>query len=198
MDTAAPNQPDSQRRALLVASGVTAGIALVATAVPFVASMNPSERARVGSAPFDVDISMLQPGEIATVEWRGLPVWILHRTEEMIRELGAHDDLLVDPDSKQSSQPDYCLNPTRSIKPEFFATIALCTHLGCVPTYRPHGRDVRLGEGHAGFYCPCHASRFDAAGRVAKNVPAPRNLDIMEHTYLSDTRLLIGADLKGK
>ena len=198
MDTAAPNQPDSQRRALFVAGGVTVGIALVATAVPFVASMNPSERARTGSAPFDVDISMLQPGEIVTVEWRGLPVWILHRTEEMIRELGAHDDLLVDPDSKQSSQPDYCLNPTRSIKPEFFATIALCTHLGCVPTYRPHGRDVRLGEGHAGFYCPCHASRFDAAGRVAKNVPAPRNLEIMEHAYLSDTRLLIGADLRGR
>lgn len=198
MDTTALPEPDPQRRALVVATGVTAGIALVGTAVPFVASMNPSERARTGNAPIEVDISMLQPGELATVAWRGKPVWILRRTEEMIRELGDHDELLLDPQSKQSNQPEYCLNPSRSIKPEFFATIALCTHLGCVPTYRPRGRDVRLGEAHTGFYCPCHGSRFDAAGRVVKNVPAPRNLDIMEHAYLSDARLLIGTDLKGR
>ena len=198
MDTAKLIEPDPQRRALMAATGVTAGIALVATAVPFVASMNPSERARAGGVPVEVDVSTLQPGALATVAWRGQPVWILHRTEEMIRAIGDHDELLLDPRSKQSNQPGYCLNAARSIKPEFFATIALCTHLGCVPSYRPDGRDVQLGEGHAGFYCPCHGSRFDAAGRVAKNVPAPRNLEIMAHTYLSDTRLLIGADLKGK
>ena len=195
MDTTELPDPDFQRRALVVATGVTAGVALLASAVPFVASMNPSERARAGGAPVEVDISRLQPGELATVAWRGMPVWILHRTEQMIRELGDHDELLLDPRSKQSNQPKICLNSARSIKPEFFATIALCTHLGCVPSYRPDGGDVRLGDGHAGFYCPCHGSRFDAAGRVAKNVPAPRNLDIMEHAYLSDTRLLIGADL---
>lgn len=195
MDTTELPDPDFQRRALVVATGVTAGVALLASAVPFVASMNPSERARAGGAPVEVDISRLQPGELATVAWRGMPVWILHRTEQMIRELGDHDELLLDPRSKQSNQPRNCLNSARSVKPEFFATIALCTHLGCVPSYRPDGGDVRLGDGHAGFYCPCHGSRFDAAGRVAKNVPAPRNLDIMEHAYLSDTRLLIGADL---
>lgn len=194
MDTTELPDPDFQRRALVVATGVTAGVALLASAVPFVASMNPSERARAGGAPVEVDISRLQPGELATVAWRGMPVWILHRTEQMIRELGDHDELLLDPRSKQSNQPRNCLNSARSVKPEFFATIALCTHLGCVPSYRPDGGDVRLGDGHAGFYCPCHGSRFDAAGRVAKNVPAPRNLDIMEHAYLSDTRLLIGAD----
>ncbi len=197
MDTATLEQPDSRRRALVVASGVTAGIALVATAVPFVASMNPSERARAGTAPVEVDFSTLEPGALAAVEWRGRPVWILHRTEEMIRELGDHDDLLLDPRSQQSNQPEYCLNATRSIKPEFFVTSALCTHLGCIPLYRPDGGGVRLGEAHAGFYCPCHGSRFDTAGRVAKNVPAPRNLEIMEHAYLSDARLLIGAGLKG-
>jgi len=197
MDTAAPDQPDSQRRALVVATGVTAGIALVATAVPFVAGMNPSERARAGGAPVEVDFAGLEPGALATVEWRGRPVWILHRTEEMIRELGDHDDLLLDPRSQQSNQPEYCRNAARSIKPGFLVTSALCTHLGCIPLYRPDGGGAHLGEEHAGFYCPCHGSRFDAAGRVAKNVPAPRNLDIMEHAYLSATRLLIGADLKG-
>jgi len=194
METAELIEPDPQRRALMAATGVTAGIALVATAVPFVASMSPSERAHAGRLPVEVDISMLAPGALATVAWRGRPVWILHRTEEMIKDLSDHDDLLVDPESKQSNQPDYCLNPARSIKPEFLVTSALCTHLGCTPLYRPDGGSVHLGEGHAGFYCPCHGSRFDAAGRVVKNVPAPRNLDIMEHRYLSDTRLLIGAD----
>jgi ubiquinol-cytochrome c reductase iron-sulfur subunit len=198
MDTAEYIAPDRQRRALLIASGATAGIALATTAVPFVASMSPSERARAGSAPVEVDLWTLQPGALATIAWRGRPVGILHRTEEMIRNLEGHDAMLADPDSKQSNQPDRCQNRTRSIRPEYFVTIALCTHLGCVPMYRPDGRDVRLGEGQAGFYCPCHGSRFDAAGRVVRNVPAPTNLEIMEHKYLSDTRLLVGADLKDK
>jgi ubiquinol-cytochrome c reductase iron-sulfur subunit len=189
--------PDlARRRALTVATCAAGGAATTALAWPFLASLAPSERARALGAPGEADIGTLEPGELATVEWHGKPVWILRRTEEMVRTLEDHDQLLADPTSVHSIQPPYCENPQRSIKPELFVTVALCTHLGCVPSYRPHG-DPAAGIAHAGFYCPCHGSKFDIAARVFRNVPAPTNLVIPRHVFLSDRRLLIGDDERG-
>lgn len=132
---------------------------------------------------------------LVTVEWRGKPVWILHRTGQMLSLLNKHDDQLVDPKSLASQQPVYAKNATRSIRPEYLVVIGICTHLGCIPLYRPEVGAADLGpDWPGGFYCPCHGSKFDLAGRVVKNVPAPRNLDIPPHEYVSDTRLLIGKD----
>ncbi|MEW5888191.1 MAG: ubiquinol-cytochrome c reductase iron-sulfur subunit [Pseudomonadota bacterium] len=184
-----------QRRQLLVATSALGGAAVVATAIPFVASMAPSERARSAGAPAEADISKLGPGEIATVEWRGKPVWVLRRTPEMIQRLQGRDDLLLDPASERDQQPPYCRNATRSIKPGIYVSLALCTHLGCVPSVRRDVAPADLGpQWPGGFYCPCHGSKFDFAGRVFRNVPAPLNLEIPQHKYLSDTRLLIGED----
>ncbi len=189
--------PDlARRRALTVATCAAGGAATAAVAWPFLASLAPSERARALGAPAETDIGALQPGELMTVEWQGKPVWILRRTDEMLRTLGDHDPLLADPESAHSIQPPYCENPGRSIKPEILVAVALCTHLGCVPSYRPQG-DPAAGIAHAGFYCPCHASKFDVAARVYRNVPAPTNLVIPRHAYLSDARLLIGEDRSG-
>lgn len=187
--------PDSQRRRLLVATSAAGGAAAVATAIPFVASMAPSERARALGAPAEADIAKLGDGEMTTVEWRGQPVWILRRTPDMIERLGRIDALLLDPTSEKPQQPDYCRNATRSIKPEVLVAVGICTHLGCVPTYRPEVGPPDLGrDWPGGYYCPCHGSRFDLAGRVYKDVPAPLNLVVPKHKYLSDTRLLIGED----
>lgn len=187
--------PDSRRRRLLVATSVAGGAAAVATAIPFVASMAPSERARALGAPAEADIAKLGEGEMTTVEWRGQPVWILRRTPEMIERLGRVDALLLDPTSEKPQQPGYCRNPTRSIKPEVLVAVGICTHLGCVPTFRQEVGPPDLGrDWPGGYYCPCHGSRFDLAGRVYKDVPAPLNLVVPKHKYLSDTRLLIGED----
>jgi ubiquinol-cytochrome c reductase iron-sulfur subunit len=189
-----PSTTDLQRRcALTLAVSAAGGAATAALAWPFLASMAPSERARALGAPAEVDTASVKPGELMTVEWQGKPVWVLRRTDEMIQTLGKHHQLLADPESHRSIQPEYCRNPQRSIKPEVFVTIALCTHLGCIPSYRPEG-DPAVDIAHAGFYCPCHGSKFDAAARVYKNVPAPTNLVIPRHKYLSDTRLLVGED----
>ena len=189
-------QPDSaRRRALVAATTAVGGITVAAAAVPFIGSMLPSERVKAAGAPVEIDISDLEPGTLRTVEWRGKPVWILRRADEMLRLLGGDDRRLVDPQSAVPQQPAYATNPTRSIKPEILVAVGLCTHLGCVPTFRPQIAPADLGpEWRGGFYCACHASKFDLAGRVYKNVPAPTNLVIPPHGYLSDSRLIIGTD----
>lgn len=193
------HETDTRRRKFLTAvtSGM-GGLGLAAVSVPFVKSMLPSEAARTAGAPVQADIGEVAPGQLLTVAWRGKPVWILHRTELMLDRLRQHDDLLLDPQSTASSQqPDYARNATRSIKPQYLVAVGICTHLGCVPHYRPDVAPADIGrEWPGGFFCPCHKSKFDLAGRVFKRVPAPLNLVIPPHRYLSDTRLLIGEDSK--
>jgi ubiquinol-cytochrome c reductase iron-sulfur subunit len=188
-----------KRRFLLAATSVAGGVAGVAAAVPFVASMNPSARARAAGAPVEVDLSRVEPGMMVTVEWRGQPVWVVHRTREMLDSLPKLDGAVVDPGSSMPMQPDYAKNEVRSIKPEYLVLVGICTHLGCSPSQKlAPGTESGLGdEWPGGFFCPCHGSKFDLAGRVYKGVPAPVNLRVPPYTYLSDTRLLIGEDSKG-
>lgn len=191
-----PLEHADERRKWLVATGVVAGLAAAATAVPFVSSFAPSERARAMGASVEADIGDIPPGGIKTVEWRGKPVWIMRRTPEMLAGLAALDKQLVDPASLRDQQPDYARNAHRSIKEEFLVTIGICTHLGCSPNSVPSGsNNPSVGEQWTGgFFCPCHGSTFDLAGRVFVNKPAPTNLEIPPHKYLSDSRLLIGED----
>ncbi|MEK6212389.1 MAG: ubiquinol-cytochrome c reductase iron-sulfur subunit [Pseudomonadota bacterium] len=188
-----------KRRFLLAATSVAGGVAGVAVAVPFVASMNPSARARAAGAPVEVDLSKVERGMMVTVEWRGQPVWVVHRTREMIDSLPRLDAVVADPKSSMPMQPDYAKNEARSIKPEYLVLVGICTHLGCSPSQKlAPGAESGLGEDWpGGFFCPCHGSKFDLAGRVYKGAPAPVNLNVPPHTYLSDTRLLIGEDSKG-
>lgn len=182
-----------RRRFLIVATAGIGGVGLVVTSIPFVKSMLPSEAAKAAGTPVEVDISKVEPGMLLTVAWRGKPVWIVHRTDAMLDLLGKHDDRLADPQSRQPQQPGYARNATRSIKPQYLVAIGICTHLGCIPTFRPEVAPADLGpDWPGGFYCPCHGSKFDLAGRVLKNIPAPLNLVIPPHEYLSETRLLIG------
>ncbi len=191
---------DPRRRLLLI---ITTGLGVVGAAfaaTPFVKSMMPSARAKAAGAPVEVDISRIEPGQLLTVEWRGQPVWILRRTPEMLNSLKEDVSLLVDPDSHvDSQQPKYAQNPTRSIKPEVLVLVGICTHLGCSPERRLEaGSESGLGsDWPGGFFCPCHGSKFDLAGRVFKNVPAPINLRVPPHRYVVDTRILIGVDQKG-
>lgn len=185
---------DAGRRRFLTASvAVVGGMAAVGTAVPFVAAWQPSERARAIGAPIEVDISKLEPGQMMTEKWRGQPVWIVSRPPEILEALPRIDDRLRDPESTQNQQPQYAKNEFRSIKPEILVLIGICTHLGCSPL-RVRQDQAPLGTGWpGGFFCPCHGSKFDYAGRVYAGVPAPTNLVVPPHKYLSDTRILIGA-----
>lgn len=189
---------DCGRRRLLVATAAAGGVAGVAVAVPFVASMLPSERAKAAGAPVEVDISKLAPGQMMTVEWRGKPVWIINRTKEMLDSLGKIGDKLADPKSDKKMQPDYAKNETRSIKPEILVAVGICTHLGCSPTekFKAGAESGIDAEWPGGFICPCHGSTFDLAGRVYKSKPAPDNLEIPPHMYLGDAKLIIGEDKK--
>jgi len=191
-----PEPPDpARRRALVAATTAVGGIAVAVATVPFIGSMLPSEKAKAAGAPVEADFTGLAPGALLTVEWRGKPVWIQRRSSEMLRLLSKYDGQLADPRSEVEQQPSYCKNSTRSIKPEIFVAVGICTHLGCVPTFRPEIAPADFGsDWHGGYYCPCHASKFDLAGRVYKNVPAPTNLVIPPHGYLSDSRLIIGTD----
>lgn len=190
---------DASRRQWLIVTTAAGGAAVVATAIPFAASMLPSERAKAAGAPVQVDVSKLAPGEMMTVEWRGKPVWILRRTPEMLAALEQIEDKLLDPTSKRPCQPGYAANRHRSIKPELLVTVGICTHLGCSPTEKiKTGAESGVApDWPGGFLCPCHGSRFDLAGRVYKSMPAPDNLEVPPHTYLSDTRILVGEDKKG-
>ena len=186
---------DLTRRRWIATTSAACGVGVVATSVPFIASMAPSERARAFGAPVEVDVSAIKPGELQTVEWRGKPVWVLHRTAQMSEVLRTHDELLSDPNSRRDQQPDYARNDLRSLKPEFAVLVAVCTHLGCIPTFRPEPGAADIGAAWpGGFYCPCHGSKFDLAGRVFKNVPAPSNLEVPPHHYATASTLLIGVD----
>jgi len=193
------NCADTSRRQLLAATAVAGGAAGAGVAIPFVASFLPSERAKAAGAPVEVDISSLQPGEMMTVEWRGKPVWIVRRTKEMLDSLKKSESLLADPGSVRADQPAYVKGGGRSIKDEYLVCVGICTHLGCSPSAKfKQGPESGVSEDWpGGFLCPCHGSRFDLAGRVFKSMPAPDNLPIPPHTYVSDTRLIIGEDTKG-
>ena len=190
---------EGKRRFLVAATGVAGGIAGVASAVPFVASMLPSERAKAAGAPVEADISNLAPGEKITVEWRGQPVWIVRRTKVMLDAVKVSDSKVADPKSTRKPEltPEYARNEYRSIKPEVLVVVGICSHLGCSPQekFKP-GSEPFETDWKGGFYCPCHGSLFDLAGRVYKNKPAPDNLEVPPHMYLSDSRLLIGEDKK--
>jgi ubiquinol-cytochrome c reductase iron-sulfur subunit len=185
-----------RRRFLTAATTVFGGVGAAYAAVPFVVSWQPSAKARAIGAPVEVDISKLEPGQLLTTTWRGKPLWILRRTREALDALPSLNPVLRDPKSEVSEQqPAYAQNPYRSVKPEYLILIGLCTHLGCSPTY------VRTTDAHdlgsdwkGGFFCPCHGSRFDLAGRVYQGVPAPTNLEVPPHKYLSDARVVIGVE----
>lgn len=192
------NKMDDSRRRLLVATSAVGGGLACAAAVPFVASLTPSERAKAAGAPVEADISKLQPGEMMTVEWRGKPVWILRRTEEMLAAIKKVDGEVSDPNSDRPMQPEYAHNEYRSIKPEYLVAVGICTHLGCSPSSKfEAGAASGLGaDWPGGFLCPCHGSTFDLAGRVYKSKPAPDNLEVPPHKYLTDATILIGDDGK--
>ncbi|EIJ40953.1 ubiquinol-cytochrome c reductase, iron-sulfur subunit [Beggiatoa alba B18LD] len=188
-----------RRRFLVASTSVVGAMGVAAAAYPFVAYWQPSAKAQAAGAPVEVDISKLEPGQRLTVEWRGKPVWIVRRTKEILEALPTLDAQLRDPVSDNSIQPDYAKNANRAIKDEYLVVVGICTHLGCSPNYVPLGEGASaLGsDWKGGFFCPCHGSRFDLAGRVFQNVPAPTNLTIPPYSYLSDTRILVGADKVG-
>ena len=190
---------DSSKRTWLIASGCAGAVGGVATAIPFVSTFQPSERAKAAGAAVEVDISAIKPGEKLTVEWRGKPVWIVRRTPEQLAELSKITSELADPNSERKPgeiTPTYAKNEGRSIKPEIFVAVGICTHLGCSPgdQFVPGPQPSLPDNWAGGFLCPCHGSTFDMAGRVFKNKPAPDNLEVPPHMYLSDSKLLIGED----
>ena len=190
---------DKTRRNLLVATSIVGGAAGVGAAVPFVMSMWPSERARAAGAPIEVDISKLAPGELGIFEWRGKPVWVMKRTKEMLEGIKKADGKVSDPKSEvKSQQPAYAANEFRSAKPDLMVLVGVCTHLGCSPKPKSPEEKAEMGaDWGGGFYCPCHGSKFDLAGRVYKGSPAPTNLEVPPYT-LSDSTLVIGDDKEKK
>jgi ubiquinol-cytochrome c reductase iron-sulfur subunit len=189
---------DKTRRTLVVATSVAGGAAAAGAAIPFVASMLPSERAKAAGAPIEVDISAIAPGEMKVFEWRGKPVWVIRRTQQMLDSLKKVAANLTDPASKSSIQPEYAKNEYRSLKPDVVVMEGVCTHLGCSPQMKPADAKAEMGEQwEGGFYCACHGSKFDLAGRVYRGAPAPTNLVVPPYTFLSDSKLLIGDDKKG-
>jgi len=184
-----------RRRLLIGATSAVGAVGAVGVAVPFVASWNPSAKAKAAGAPVKADISKLEPGQQMIVEWRGQPVWIIRRTEEVLNNIEKLNDTVSDPNSEVPQQPEYVTGVNRSIKPEILVLVGICTHLGCSPKYRPEISPADLGEDWlGGFFCPCHGSRFDLSGRVYKGVPAPTNLKVPPHSYLSDNVILVGVD----
>jgi ubiquinol-cytochrome c reductase iron-sulfur subunit len=201
-ETLAPSgKVDDSKRTWLIATSCVGAVGGIAAVVPFVSSFQPSEKAKAAGAAVEADISALKPGEKMTVEWRGKPVWIMRRTPEQLAALSKNDPELADPNSERKpteQAPAYARNATRSIKPEYLVVVGICTHLGCSPSdkFQPGAQPSLPNDWQGGFFCPCHGSTFDLAGRVFKNKPAPDNLEVPPHVYLSDTRLLIGDDKK--
>lgn len=194
MDNKEINQ--GRRRFLTLATAGAGAVAAAGVATPFVASWFPSEKAKAAGASIEVDISKIEAGQMITAEWRGKPVFVLNRTDEQVKDLASLDGSLADPNSEADQQPEYAKNPTRSIKENLWVAIGICTHLGCSPTYRPDVGAADLGgdSWKGGFFCPCHGSKFDLAGRVYSGVPAPTNLVIPPYKYLSDSLILVGED----
>jgi ubiquinol-cytochrome c reductase iron-sulfur subunit len=189
---------DKARRNLVVATSMVGGAASVGAAIPFVTSMWPSERAKAAGAPVKVDISAIAPGELKVFEWRGKPVWVIRRTPQMLESLKTVVAKLTDPASRDSLQPEYAANDYRSLKPDVMVMEGVCTHLGCSPQMKPADAKAEMGGDWAGgFYCACHGSKFDLAGRVFRGAPAPTNLTVPPYTFLSEGTLLIGEDKKG-
>ena len=191
---------DKSKRTWLIASGCAGALGGAFVAVPFVSTFQPSEKAKAAGAAVEVDISALQPGEKVTVEWRGKPVWIMKRTPEQLESLKKTESQLADPNSDRKAYPtpEYAKNQYRSIKPEILVAVGICSHLGCSPSdkFQPGAQPSLPDDWQGGFLCPCHGSTFDLAGRVFKNKPAPDNLEVPPHMYLSDTKLLVGEDKK--
>ncbi|WP_372824841.1 ubiquinol-cytochrome c reductase iron-sulfur subunit [Polaromonas sp.] len=192
---------DKDKRNWIITTCAVGGAGAAAVAVPFVSTFQPSERAKAAGASVEVDISSMKLGEMLTVEWRGKPVWIVKRTPEQLAELSTHDAELADPNSKRKPAeltPEYARNEARSIKPEIFVAVGICSHLGCSPIskFQLGAQPSLPDDWDGGFLCPCHGSTFDMAGRVYKNKPAPDNLEVPPHMYLSDAKLLIGEDKK--
>ena len=191
------DEVDHDRRRFLIATTAGVGtVGAVGAAVPFVSSFQPSERTKAIGAPIEVDVSKLEPGQRIIATWRGKPIWVLRRTESSLETLKTNTDILLDPESTNlTQQPEYAKNADRSIKPEYLVLVGVCTHLGCSPTYLPEGTPSNLGaEFKGGFFCPCHGSKFDLAGRVFKGVPAPKNLEVPPYKYVSESLILIGED----
>ena len=189
---------NGRRRFLTAATSVVGGVGVVGVAVPFIGSWNPSARAKAAGAPVEVNVSKIEPGQLIRAEWRGKPVYVVRRSEELLASLSAHDSQLKDPQSEVPQQPVYATNAYRSIKPEFLVALGVCTHLGCAPTYRKGDFEQEVEGVTDGFFCPCHGSKFDMAGRVFQSVPAPTNLMVPEHSFPTDDTLLIGVAAEGE
>jgi|TARA_R100001509_G_scaffold105041_1_gene62039 ubiquinol-cytochrome c reductase iron-sulfur subunit len=185
---------NGRRRFLTIATSVVGGVGAAGAAVPFIASWNPSERAKSAGAPVEVDISKLEPGQLIRVEWRGKPVWVINRTPKMLEQMKAHEGQLRDPASEEPQQPESSTNEYRSQRPEIFVAVGICTHLGCSPSFLQGGFGEKVEGTDDGFFCPCHGSKFDMAGRVFQSVPAPLNLEIPPYTFLDDTTILVGEE----
>ena len=186
---------NGRRRFLILATSGAGGVAALGVATPFVASFFPSEKAKAAGAAVEIDVSKIESGQMMTAEWQGKPIWVVNRTAQQLKDLKALDGAVSDPKSEVEQQPENCKNETRSIKPNIFVAIGICTHLGCSPTFRPDLAPADLGANwKGGFFCPCHGSKFDLAGRVFKGVPAPSNLVIPPYKYLSETTIRVGED----
>jgi len=184
-----------RRHFLTVATVATGAVGAAFVAVPFLASWKPSARAKAMGAPVEVDVAKLDPGAMLKVEWRGKAIYVVNRTPKMLTEIEGHDDRLRDPDSNESEQPAFAKNPARALKPEYLVLVGVCTHLGCAPLDKFTPGDVTVSaDWPGGFFCPCHGSKFDLSGRVFKDVPAPTNLPVPPYRFVSDTRILIGAE----
>lgn len=193
-DQADPEVIDEQRRRFLLATtGILGGIGAACALTPFISSWLPNAKTQAAGEPVQVDLSTLEPGQQATVEWRGKPIWIIRRTQQMLNELVEHETQLRDPNSLVDQQPNYAKNRYRSINPEFLVLIGICTHLGCSPKYKPAKNELE-SQWPGGFYCPCHGSTFDLAGRVFKAVPAPINLKVPPYRFLNATTIVIGEE----
>ena len=186
---------DSRRHFLTVATVVVGAVGTVMAAVPFVSSMEPSARAKALGGPVDIDVSKIEPGAQVKAKWRGKPVWVVQRSQSVVDSLSKLDARLRDPASKEDQQPANCKNEYRSIKPDLFVVVGICTHLGCSPRYAPQPDDPSIGmDWPGGFFCPCHGSKYDMAGRVFKGVPAPLNLQVPPYKFLSDGLIRVGEE----
>ncbi|MDW6001757.1 ubiquinol-cytochrome c reductase iron-sulfur subunit [Vibrio mangrovi] len=189
---------NDRRRFLTATTAVVGGVGVAAVTVPFIRSLNPSEKVKAVGQPVEVDISKLEEGQMMRVAWRGKPVWIIRRSPSVVAELSSHHTRLKDPDSIQAQQPDYVRNVYRSLKPEYFIAVGVCTHLGCSPNYRQDALGTQKSDRNTGFLCPCHRAVYDMAGRVLIGGPAPYNLVIPRHMYLNEHKILIGIDENGE
>ncbi|CAA6806973.1 MAG: Ubiquinol-cytochrome C reductase iron-sulfur subunit (EC [uncultured Thiotrichaceae bacterium] len=189
----------SRRRFLVAATSVVGAAGAGAAVIPYLSSWNPSERAKSAGAPVEVNLSKVEEGQLVRVIWRKKPVWVVNRSQEMIDNLPKNNSLLVDPESVVEQQPAYAQNATRAIQEKYLVLIGICTHLGCSPTFRPEMGPADLGaDWRGGWYCPCHGSKFDLAGRVYKNVPAPTNLEVPVYSFKDENTLLVGIDENGE